>query len=401
MTHNRNHICISKKIVLISAIVFFFTSFMIAANFITSNPKVYKSSAKEMNSGKAKVKTSFSSGEVKSGTLNVYTIIVDFDKNPNPETIESVQAKYATVNSFYTFAANAKLSINSKIVKTAKLNETTIKGVYQECTNADHVKRWMANIKKDTYDLDVNKNSYPVIVFNFPWGDKCSNFTFDAVTPGLRDHIYINGPMQFNAYAHELGHYTSLGHANFLFCNGVTVPTSATACSIQPSDDPFNIMGRHFTGQFNGVMKAQNGWLSSSIETFQKYFWQKKAQKDFTLNAIETISTKTQVIKIPKSDLFYGDAYYIEYRYPVLYDDTTPLPPSGGVIVYMKQTQVGAKDDTLLMDVHPQTKFGFDSIKNARLISGEVFDDSLNKIKITVLSIDTTARTASVRIELY
>lgn len=394
-----NQICVSKRNIFFIGILFFITAFIISSNLINLEQKSYKSKASEMTN--SQLVSTISNKIVKKGTLNIYSIIVDFDKNPNTETPQSVQTKFTTVNSYFSLVTYGKLNINSKVVKSAKLNETLIKGGYLDCTNADHVKRWMANIKKDTLDKEIEKEKYSLIVFNFPWGDNCSNFIFDAYTPGLRDHIYINGNMNYHVYAHEIGHYTELGHANFLFCNGVTVPTSSTACSVQPSDDPFNLMGRHFPGQVNGVMKNQNGWLSSNISVFKKKFWQKKAQSDFTLHALELSSSKTQVIKIPKSDSFYGDAYYIEYRYPMLYDDTTPLPASGGVLVYMNQNQEGAKNDTLLLDVHPQTKFGFDSIKNARLVVGDVFDDSLNKIKITVLSIDTNVKSANVRVELY
>lgn len=402
--------CISKRsAITYSFIIIFFLTLIAISNLVSGGKKIYNSQAAEETSNTPNIQqeqvdsNSQLAKPITSGTINAYNIIVEFSNKPNTETIQSLQTKYVSVNSYYLFATYAKLKVAPKIIKTVALNESIIKGTHTDCNNSSYVKEWMVNIKKETYDKDPDKRFYNAIIFNFPWDDTCSPaYSIDLTTPGLLDHIYINGGQNYMAYAHEIAHYTGLGHANFLYCMGKIVPENSSACTIKYTDDPFNIMARFNPGHFNGLMKSQNGWLNSKIFSVNKYFWQSKVEKEITLYALETSTQNTQVIKISKSDKLFGDSYYIEYRFPILFDDTIPLPASGGVLIYMNNLQEGAKKDTLLMDVHATSApYGYDTLKSARLIQGEFFDDTKNKIKISVLSIDATAKNAKIKVELY
>jgi hypothetical protein len=164
-------------------------------------------------------------------------------------------------------------------------------------------------------------------------------------------------------------------------------------------------MGMFSAGHMNGLMKSQLKWLSSSIKVVQRGIFIKKFTETVTLEPLESYGTS--VVKIVKSSgsTYYGDSYYLEFRMPILFDDTTPLPPSGGVLVYSNGYQTGAMQDTYLMDVHPLAKFdGYNSIKTARMVAGDVFDDTINKIKVTVVSIQKNTSgvmNAQVKIEMY
>ncbi len=409
---NSQKICISKKNTILVFIFVLILGFVVGMNKLNGSQRTYNSRASAPSNVMIDQQIEKNNGEsaaikkpVTSGVINVYNIIVDFKNNPNPETVDTIQNKFKTVDSYYNLTTNGKLHIQSKTVKTPSLDEYSIKGTQTNCRDLSHVKKWMTNLKKDTYDKDPQKDTFNVITFTFPVtvGQACQpGYITDLTTPFFTDHVYISGSQGFMAYAHEIGHYTGLGHADFLYCKTKSFPQQLSDCTVNYSDDPYNIMARFNPGQFNGLMKSRNGWLNSNIYEAFYQWWRPQYNQDITLSALEFSTTNTQLVKIPKSDTLFGDAYYVEYRYPALYDDQIPLPSTGAVFIYMNNLDPGAAQDTLLLSAHPSnTQYGYDTLKNAPMVTGDSFDDTKNKIKITVISIDPVAKTAKINVSRY
>ena len=118
-------------------------------------------------------------------------------------------------------------------------------------------------------------------------------------------------PRDYAAFAHELGHNMSLGHANWQSC-GVTDPHPGfylTGCSEVEYGDVTDVMGFGITGKSGGALSSPNA-IRASIWNSSSYDVAPKGTTTYTLNAVSSNSGKRAVVV----EDYDGTSYFVEYR---------------------------------------------------------------------------------------
>ena len=90
---------------------------------------------------------------------------------------------------------------------------------------------------------------------------------------------------------------------------------------------------------------------------------------------METLTGTVELLRIPRAA---GGSYYVEYRQPIGYFDSSPTPISG-VLIRTESPEVISNPsdpnaDTALIDMHPETQPDWN---DAAMDIGQVFSDPL------------------------
>lgn len=241
---------------------------------------------------------------------------------------------------------------------------------------------------------------YSHLVYLKPYVSQC---TSTASLGGRPSEMYLNGTPDFSLLIHEMGHNLSFGHADHLDCGDKAIDDYSN-CRILFYGDPFSPMGGggslvYHDFHYNAFNKIALGWIPpANIQEVT-------ASGNYTIYPLETATSETQVLKIPKPDRY--ENYYLEYRHPYGYD--LPLPPSAtsGALLhvgyYLYRPRFPAcepiqcteyEPNTFLIDTHPETGDVIDSA----FTDGTTFFDEINNITITQLRHDENSVTVSVQL---
>jgi len=202
---------------------------------------------------------------------------------------------------------------------------------------------------------------------------------------GIPGQAWINGPIQTQVVAHELGHTFGLYHSHSWECGSATFGGS---CSSIEYGDFFDTMGSVSPSHFNAVQKELLGWLaydvSPPITTVQ-------ASGTYTLDPFETPGSNPKALKVQTA---LGDWFYVEYRRPTGFDTTGVsgnANVTNGVLIHYWN---GQRDGIYLLDMTPATASWVDPALDV----GNTFSDTAGGVSITPVWVNGTTAGVNVTV---
>jgi len=255
--------------------------------------------------------------------------------------------------------------------------------------------------KQQAAAAGANLASYSRYVYMFP-SSSCQ-WSGTASIGGTPSETWINGYLQLDVVAHELGHNLGLEHSHSIACNGNSI---GAGCTYVEYGNGLDVMGWSPSGHFHAFQKERLGWLNSGalvppITTVS-------TSGDYAIAPYETSGTAAKALKILKSvDPTTGARtwYYVEYRQALGFD--TVLASTGsanmmlssnvlsGVLVHMDSEDNGGADNYLL-DMTPATYDLY--TRDPALDVGGSFSDTIAGVTISTLWANQT--NAGVRVTL-
>ena len=205
-----------------------------------------------------------------------------------------------------------------------------------------------------------NPQLYDNVVYVYPKIASCPWLGLGTIgtTLGQQEYLWINGPIDLQVIAHEVGHNLGAHHASSLNCVdafGSRTPIS-TSCSFSEYGDPFDVMGNLEVRQMNVVHKLETGiWPAAAVQTLAH-------GGAFTLSPAEG-SSGTRAIRVQRTQPLSGTPtyYYLEFRRSIGLFDTwaTGDPTIDGVLVHLDKldqnengslTDPGDSSNTMLVN---------------------------------------------------
>jgi hypothetical protein len=221
----------------------------------------------------------------------------------------------------------------------------------------------------------ANLSSYSHYVYVFPYDSACG---WGGAAQIGGNEAWMNGTIDPNTFAHELGHNFGLYHSHGLYCGNAVIGTNCTTVEYGNVTDT---MGIGF-GDFDAFQKEQLGWVNygasppiTRVDTSGAY----------TIDPYETIGTNPKALKILQSiDPTTGlrTWYYVEYRQPLGFDQALLNYNGGsnnftqGVVVSLGTDSTPNSSDQL--DMNPNN-----TTSDVALTPGETFSDSNAGVTIT------------------
>jgi hypothetical protein len=222
----------------------------------------------------------------------------------------------------------------------------------------------------------ITLSNYSHIVYVFPIPPGCV-YGGLGTTGGSPGRVWMfNYHSDRRGYAHELGHNLGIAHANSLSC-GAKAIDRAQNCTQTEYGDVFDVMGNFWYVtpnllHFNAPHKAALGWIpASKVQNLAK-------KGTYRIYHSETLGAGTQVLKINKPDT--GESYYISYRQNVGFDLGLTSTITRGANIHVWNGNPATQ--TKLIDATPGTG-DFSGFADSSLYDGAVFNDSVNRIRIT------------------
>ena len=219
----------------------------------------------------------------------------------------------------------------------------------------------------------VDLSRYRRFVYAFPQNG-CAWWGLGTVG-GNPSQAWINGNLQMQVVAHEMGHNFGLYHSHSYECGTTTL---GTQCSVIDYGDTLDVMGSS-KGHFNAFQKERLGWLgygaSPPITTVT-------VNGTYTIEPLETATPGPKALKILKStDPATGTRtfYYVEFRQPIGFDAflSSNTNVRSGVVIHTGSEASGNTSD--LLDMTPGTT----SWSDPALTLGQTFVDSDAGVRIT------------------
>lgn len=193
---------------------------------------------------------------------------------------------------------------------------------------------------------------------------------------------WINGNLDPQVIAHELGHGFGLYHSSFLDCGATTLGSDCTVAR----DDKFDTMGASpEPAHFNAFQKERLGWFApGEIATVS-------ANGSYAIRAME-LAGGTKAIRVPKESGGAGASwYYLEYRQPIGFDGFIAGNDNvtNGVLVHTGVDNDGSS--SRLLDMTPDSSLSVYSDRNdPALTVGQTYHDPAAGITITTSSTNST-----------
>ena len=229
----------------------------------------------------------------------------------------------------------------------------------------------------------VNLSGYTRFVYGFPDPGACGWWGLGTVggNPSL---AFINGDMQVQVVAHEMGHGLGLDHSHSLDCGTQTIGGS---CTMNEYGDTLDTMGSS-TYHFNAFQKERLGWLNAGssppITTVT-------STGTYSIDPYETAGSNPRALKISRGGTP-ASYYYVELRRGVGVD--AGLAGNANVMngVVIHQASPSDSNSSNLLDMTALTASWLDPA----LTVGQSFTDSTAKVTITPVSIGASGATVTV-----
>jgi len=176
---------------------------------------------------------------------------------------------------------------------------------------------WAASARAKAQAAGVNLGSYDQVVYIFTRAAACQ-WNGYATVPG--SEAWLNGTINRQTIAHELGHNLGSAHASSALCQetGRWV-TMGGLCTVGEYGDPFDPMGNGLR-HMSAARKAAMGWLPAANVAVAS------SSGVYTIAAQESLAAGPRLLYVP-----YGRGGYslcIEYRMPFpQFDAFSPADP--------------------------------------------------------------------------
>lgn len=328
-----------------------------------------------------------------SGEIRTAVILVNFnDKMTQPITATSAHdLVFGTVSDYFweasyqkTFLAGDTFGWFTIPVSSSNCNRSII---------AEEGKR-------SAIAAGANLAQYTHIIYMFPTNTGCSWSGVAGTAASGEKQVFINNSFSTYVVAHELGHTFGLLHSDALDCDTHAL---GAICQQRSAGDGADGMGSR-SAHFNAFQKEQIGWLGATgtpaittVGSSGRY-------------VIEPMSVEgkgaSKALKILKdTDPVTGQKtwYYVEYRQPVGFDGGLAAVGnlSKGVIVRTGTLGAANYPTSLLLDMTPgsDNTSSISDLRDAALLVGQRYEDTVANVAITLVSADTTGAVVDVSID--
>jgi hypothetical protein len=313
--------------------------------------------------------------------------------NPLPQTASTIMfnsppGSIPTVSQYYQETTYGQIAFHG--VVAAPVTIPGVPGSSCSTSGADPLNTWRDQAEAQAGVVD---SAYQHIVIALPVGVRtCGLDGVSGVAEVGGRHVWVNGDFSVRVLAHELGHNLGLAHAGGLACShaGSAAPMG-DSCSAAGFEyqDPFDAMGSGDVGTATPVVRQM-----SMEHKLALHLLPTSAVKvvgvsgTYRLAPMETLTGSVELLRIPKAG---GGSYYVEYRQPIGFFDSSPTPISG-VLIRTESPEVFSDPsdpnaDTALIDMHPVTQPDW---TDAAMDAGQVFSDPLRGISIQDLGQDAS-----------
>lgn len=316
--------------------------------------------------------------------LRVAVLLVNFAQQPSePWTKDAVRDLYFgnshSVASYYAELSEGQLSISGSVFGYLKVR-TDRSGCY--------FKDWAAAARSAARSAGVSLGSFTNIVYVFPYQRTCwwNGFSADGPKGELGRDSWVNGLLTLYVAVHELGHNLGVGHASSLTCTaGDTRVAFSSKCSTYEYGDPYDVMGYGGTRHVNAWHRRELGFLDDSEVLAVT------ESGTYHLSPAEFAAAGPRMLQIQRPN---GGLYFLEIRQPFgAYDDfDADAPAVRGVTIRTASATAGS--NTRLIDTVPESC----TFNDAPLRPGETFSDSINRISITTIGVDSSGADVEIRL---
>jgi len=246
--------------------------------------------------------------------------------------------------------------------------------------------------------LGYNLGDYEFVSYIIPPWSSCNSWTGVAEAGGDLSIISIQKnsidntvmiPLTKSTIYHEIGHNLGLGHSSTYDCGIDAISTSGN-CVVSVYGDPFDVMGNG-QGSSLSLSNSPNKVALNVIPSIN--IQDVTTSGTYTIQKLETESTGTQVLKIPKENT--DDSYYIGYRQPIGIDTILPTTMTSGASIH-----ISGHNGQFFLDTTPGTNSNSSlDFRDGALTDGASFYDLINGITITQNSHTSSSVTLQVTVD--
>jgi hypothetical protein len=230
----------------------------------------------------------------------------------------------------------------------------------------------------------VNVNAYQHVVLVFPPTGQCEWSGLGTV-PG--PYSWINGTLDPQVIAHELGHNMGVHHAAAYACySGAQPVTISGDCDVWEYGDPFSVMGAYDLRHNHAYHLRQLGFLpASKVQTVTE-------SGTYSLGSAADPAASPVALRIPRVG---GEYYYLDLRTAWgVFDDFSPTDPiMNGVSIRIAPDPTDIRQ-TYLLDTTPGTSASPNGFADGALTLGETFDEG--DVSITTVAVEDGEATIAV-----
>jgi|GEM_PF-3202308 len=322
-----------------------------------------------------------------TGTINTLVILMNWsDNQAQPFSVADATNAYfgagnGSVQGYFKESSYGQATISGKVVGWVTIPDSSA-----NCAGFNNFTWQTQAVQAAQNQFGVTPSAYSRTVFVWPrngcfgwaggWGGTLSGWAPNS-------YAYSNGYLDLWVAGHEIGHSMHLDHAGYYNCGSLPV-APYTSCSWSEYGDPHDIMGNSgLNNQLNAAHRHQANWLAASnIQTIT-------SSGTYTIAPLEVQTSGVQVLRIAKPDsvnypapyrtnAYYPEYYYVEYRQPVGSDGNMSAGATGGAMIHAWVGNPSVMLQTRLFNALPGV--------STALQDGQSFVDSVNGITITQVS---------------